>query len=59
MKENRNNDPEIQKKNNIIAKQAWHCDTYCRKVRHIDCEGKKYVKEDAPDLCPYFDEMLY
>lgn len=18
----------------------WRCDVYCRKVRHIDCEGK-------------------
>lgn len=37
----------------------WHCDIYCRKIRHVDCEGRKYVNENAPDLCPYFDEMLY
>lgn len=37
----------------------WHCDTYCRKIRHVSCEGKDNVKEDAPDLCPYFEEMLY
>ena len=38
---------------------SWHCNTYCRKVRHIYCEGQQYVKEDAPEQCPYFDEMLY
>ena len=38
---------------------AWHCDTYCRKIRHVYCEGMEHVKEGAPDLCPYFDEMLY
>lgn len=37
----------------------WHCDTYCRKIRHVSCEGEKYIKEDAPNLCPYFEEMLY
>ena len=37
----------------------WHCDIYCRKIRHITCEGKDHVNENAPDLCPYFDEMLY
>lgn len=39
--------------------QEWHCDTYCRKIRHVSCEGEKYIKEDAPNLCPYFEEMLY
>ena len=37
----------------------WHCDIYCRKIRHMDCEGKQHIKTDAIDLCPYFDEMLY
>ncbi len=39
--------------------EKWHCDTYCRKVRHISCEGAKGIDPDAPDLCPYYDEMLY
>ena len=38
---------------------AWHCDIYCRKIRHVSCEGEKYVKSDAEMLCPYYDEMLY
>lgn len=37
----------------------WHCDIYCRKVRHMDCEGKQHIKTGVIDLCPYFDEMLY
>ena len=37
----------------------WHCDTYCRKVRHVTCEGEKGIDDNAPDLCPYFDEMLF
>ena len=41
------------------SKQTWHCDTYCRKVRHVSCEGENNVSADAPNLCPYFDEMLY
>lgn len=40
-------------------KTVWHCDIYCRKIRHVTCEGQENVSEDAPDLCPYFDEMLY
>lgn len=40
-------------------KQTWHCDIYCRKIRHIDCEGRGNRDENAPELCPYFDEMLY
>ena len=43
----------------FAEKPSWHCDIYCRKIRHIDCEGRKYRDENAPDLCPYFDEMLY
>ena len=57
----------MQKKeseNNNLSKQnhellEWHCDTYCRKIRHVTCEGKDHVNDKAPDLCPYFDEMLY
>ena len=37
----------------------WHCDIYCRKIRHVQCEGREYAKEGATELCPYFDEMLY
>lgn len=40
-------------------KLSWHCDIYCRKIRHIDCEGRKNRDANAPELCPYFDEMLY
>ena len=39
--------------------QKWHCDIYCRKVRHITCEGAEGIDPNAPDLCPYYDEMLY
>lgn len=39
--------------------EKWHCDIYCRKVRHVACEGQGHIDENAPDLCPYFDEMLY
>lgn len=37
----------------------WHCDTYCRKVRHASCEGELCTDEDAPAVCPYLEEMLY
>ena len=37
----------------------WHCDIYCRKVRHVDCEGKEHINPDSPNMCPYFDKMLY
>lgn len=40
-------------------KSEWHCDIYCRKIRYTKCEGQEHVNPDAPDLCPYFDEMLY
>lgn len=39
--------------------RVWHCDIYCRKVRHVSCEGQEHIDCNAPDLCPYFDEMLY
>ena len=41
------------------SKQAWRCDIYCRKVRHVKCEGQEHVDQNAPDPCPYMDEMLY
>lgn len=44
-------------KENLPSK--WHCDIYCRKIRHVDCEGKAHIDPDAPNLCTYFDEMLY
>ncbi|MCI6995465.1 MAG: hypothetical protein MR936_01425 [Eubacterium sp.] len=53
-----NNSPE-QVSREQEKNPEWHCDTYCRKIRHVSCEGEKYIKEDAPDLCPYFEEMLY
>lgn len=50
---------DSKEKEMITAQPSWHCDIYCRKIRHIDCEGRKYRDENAPDLCPYFDEMLF
>lgn len=43
------------------SKQAakWHCDIYCRKIRHVTCEGREYADSSAAELCPYYDEMLY
>lgn len=38
---------------------TWHCDIYCRNVRHVSCEGALCAEECAPELCPYYDEMLY
>ena len=50
---------ENQKNSNIQRSTQWHCDIYCRKIRFTECEGQEHVNPDAPDLCPYFDEMLY
>ena len=36
-----------------------HCDTYCRKVRHVSCEGELCAEDGAAATCPYLDEMLY
>lgn len=38
---------------------TWHCDIYCRNVRHVSCGGRLCAEECAPELCPYYDEMLY
>lgn len=38
---------------------TWHCDTYCRKVRHVSCEGELCAEECSSEKCPYLDEMLY
>lgn len=38
---------------------TWHCDIYCRNVRHVSCKGELCAEECAPKLCPYYDEMLY
>ncbi|MCD8129726.1 MAG: hypothetical protein LUE16_00350 [Lachnospiraceae bacterium] len=38
---------------------AWHCDTYCRKVRYVTCEGRAFADPSAPECCPYLEEMLY
>ena len=59
MKGKQENGPETPANRNEEPHPVWHCSIYCRKVRHIYCKGQEYVKEDAPDLCPYFDEMLY
>lgn len=56
------NDKEVslsEVKNNMEQPEKWHCDIYCRKVRHVACEGQDHIDSNAPDLCPYFDEMLY
>lgn len=54
---------EMVEINEAVAKEKkmseWHCDIYCRKIRFTKCEGQEQVNPDAPDLCPYFDEMLY
>lgn len=39
--------------------RTWHCDTYCRKVRHISCEGRLSAEDCAHKQCPFLDEMLY
>lgn len=59
MEEMKNHDFQTQQPENQEPKQVWHCDIYCRKVRHVTCEGQEHVDPDAPDLCPYIDEMLY
>ena len=38
---------------------VWHCDIYCRKVRHVTCEGREHVDNKSEKRCPYLDEMLY
>lgn len=38
---------------------TWNCDTYCRKVRHVSCEGMLCVDDRSQEVCPYLDEMLY
>ncbi len=38
---------------------TWHCDIYCRKVRHVSCEGDMCAIDSSPAACPYLDEMLY
>ncbi|MCD7739474.1 MAG: hypothetical protein LUH58_10650 [Lachnospiraceae bacterium] len=37
----------------------WHCDTYCRKVRYVSCEGRALADPSSPNCCPYLEEMLY
>ncbi|MCD7744253.1 MAG: hypothetical protein LUI13_03005 [Lachnospiraceae bacterium] len=39
--------------------ETWQCDTYCRKVRHVSCEGMLSSEGGAAKRCPYLDEMLY
>ncbi|MBQ7370305.1 MAG: hypothetical protein IJW67_00220 [Blautia sp.] len=45
--------------NSLKLPDSWHCDIYCRKIRHVSCEGKDGADASASELCPYFDEMLY
>ena len=55
-----NNVPETEGEcQEPLKDEGWHCDTYCRKIRHITCEGKAGVREGAEKQCPYLDEMLY
>lgn len=39
--------------------ETWYCDTYCRKIRHVSCEGRLSAEDGAPERCPYLEEMLY
>ncbi|MCC8045964.1 MAG: hypothetical protein LIP12_10765 [Clostridiales bacterium] len=39
--------------------ETWACDTYCRKVRHVTCEGRLSSEGGAEKRCPYLEEMLY
>ena len=39
--------------------RMWHCDTYCRNVRHVSCEGEFCADSGAAEVCPFLDEMLY
>lgn len=41
------------------APETWRCDTYCRNVRHVSCEGMLSSEEGAGKPCPYLEEMLY
>ena len=57
MDENKSELSQKVKDNKTVT--TWHCDIYCRKVRHVSCEGEKGVDPDSPNRCPYLDEMLY
>ncbi|MCD8106045.1 MAG: hypothetical protein LUF35_13885 [Lachnospiraceae bacterium] len=41
------------------APETWRCDTYCRKIRHVSCEGMLSSDGEAEKRCPYLEEMLY
>lgn len=55
------NEEMMQKSEKKEEKQitSWHCDTYCRNVRHVSCEGENGIDPDSPNRCPFLDEMLY
>jgi hypothetical protein len=36
----------------------WHCDTDCRAANRA-CRGEQGKDPKAPDLCPYFEDMLF
>ena len=50
---------EAVKKTENKKISSWHCDIYCRNVRHVTCKGKSGIDPDSPNACPYLDEMLY
>ena len=55
-------DEKIIETGNEAMKQeepSWHCDIYCRKVRHVTCEGRAHADDKSENRCPYLDEMLY
>lgn len=57
-----NKKEKMMKKQDMNAAEkitSWHCDTYCRKVRYVSCEGEKGRDPKSPNRCPYLDEMLY
>jgi hypothetical protein len=36
----------------------WHCDTDCRAANRA-CRGESGKDPKAPDLCPYYEDMLF
>jgi hypothetical protein len=40
------------------ALTRWHCDTDCRAANR-PCRGEKGKDPKAPELCPYYEDMLF
>ena len=59
MEKKRNTNSKNSEQEIACPAASWHCDTYCRKIRHTSCEGEGRIDENATQLCPYFEEMLY